>query len=98
MPRRRPSLKHAAPLGADIGERDFDRHAALLEESRMSSTVKPIQEAITVRQLQRDHGTGYVQRLIEHVSHRRATYIRAKITGGSSWDKGADRIAQSRSK
>ena len=92
MPKCRPSLKRAAPLSIDTGKQDFDRHVALLEESRLSRPVHGIQRAITVRKLQKDHGTPYVQRLIEHISRRRAAQIREGITGSGASRRDAARI------
>ncbi len=77
----------AAPLGADPGKQVFDRHAALLDNSRLSQSANRIRRAMIVRKLQRDHGTRYVQRLIEHISRRRATPVRAKIPDGPARDK-----------
>ncbi len=81
------SQHDAAPLGADPGKQVFDRHAALLDNSRLSQSANRIQRAMIVRKLQRDHGTRYVQRLIEHISRRRATQVRAKIPAGPARDK-----------
>ena len=92
MPNCRPNLKHAAPLGVDAGKPDFDRHADLLEESGLSRSVNKIQRAITVRRLQRDHGTPYVQKLIEHISRRRSAQIREGITGSGASGMDAARI------
>ena len=78
MPKCKPSQSHAAPLAVDSRKQSFDRHAGLLEESRMpwyASGIRGIQRAITVRRLQQDHGTQYVRQLIEHVSRRRAALI-----------------------
>ena len=74
-------------LGVDSGKQAFDRHAALLDDSRPDRSATRIQRAIIVRKLQRDHGTRYVQRLIEYISRRRATQVRAKITAGPVSDK-----------
>ena len=77
----------AATLGVDSGKQAFDRHAALLDDSRLSRSAKLIQRAMIVRKLERDHGTRYVQRLIEHISRRRSTRIQAKSTVSPAWDK-----------
>ncbi len=78
MPKCNPSQNHAAPLAVDSRKQGFDRNAGLLEDSRLSrpaSGIRGIQRAITVRRLQKNHGTQYVRQLIEHVSRRRAALI-----------------------
>ncbi len=77
----------ATPLGVDPGKQAFDRHAALLDDSRLSRSGNGIQRAMAVRKLQRDYGTRYVQRLIEHISRRSLTRIQAKSAAGPAWDK-----------
>ena len=81
--------RDAAPLGGDSAEQDFDRHAALLDDCSMSRSANGIQRAMIVRRLQRYYGIQYVQRLIEHVSRRKPTPIKAKITTSGGRDKGA---------
>ena len=77
----------AAISGVDSGKQVFDRHAALLEDSRLSGCANKIQRAMIVRKLQRDYGTGYVQQLIERMSRRRATQVHGTSTASPPWDK-----------
>ena len=69
-----------------------DGYVDLLEEGGLSRSVNKIQRAITVRRLQRDHGTPYVQKLIEHISRRRAAQIRAGMKGNGVRDTDAGRM------
>jgi len=52
-------------LGSDFGQATFDRHAALLGDSRMSNPMYSRQKASIIQQLQRDYGNRYVQRLVQ---------------------------------
>ena len=97
MPKCPPGLDNFALFRVDSGNQTFNRHAALLDESWLSRSHNGIQRAIIVRKLQRDHGTPYVQRLIEHISRGRAAQNPAGITGSGTGDKKADRNAPSRS-
>ena len=72
MLKRRSTLDNDVALRVDSSRRIFETHAALLNESRWSSSVNRVQRAIIVRILQRDYGTTYVQQLIEYVSLGRA--------------------------
>ena len=75
MPECRQSLEDATPIGLSEAKKTFDRHADLLE---MSHSPNRVQTAMTVRKLQRDHGTRYVQELIESRSRQSLTRIRAR--------------------
>jgi hypothetical protein len=85
------------PLGGDFSQSTFERHAALLGDVRLSQLSNTLHRAMIVRQLQRDYGNRYVQRLIDHISRRRATAVQTKLTVGPAGDKyeqEADSVAQ----
>ena len=69
--------------GSDFSQRTFERHAALLGDSRMSQPMYASQRALIVRQLQRDYGNRYVQRLVNHISRMpaEAVHLRRSIQG-----------------
>jgi hypothetical protein len=55
------------------------------------------QQAEMMRQLQRDYGNSYVQRLVDHISHSRSEGIQTKLEVGPAGDKyeqEADRVAK----
>ena len=84
-------------LGSDFSQSTFDRHAALLGDSRLSHPANSIARIRIAQQLQRDYGNQYVQRLVKHISRQRAEAVQAKLTVGSAGDKyeqEADRIAK----
>ncbi len=97
MPNCRPSLDNGVLLRVGPGKQTLYWHVALLDENRMSSSANGIHRAMIVRKLQRDHGTEYVQRLIEHISRRRATQVRAGITSRGTRHDDAARLAPSQS-
>ena len=74
MPRCRPSPDDSS--GSSLVRQTFDPNVALLERSRLSRLANGIQRAVMVRKLQRDHGTEYVQQLIERMPRRRTTQAR----------------------
>ena len=82
--------RDGAPPDVDSADQAFGRHAALLDDSRESRPASRIpsgiRRAIIVRRLQRDHGTRYFQRLIEHVARRVAIKVQQKIAARPSWD------------
>ena len=83
-------------LGSDFSQSTFERHAALLGDSRTSQPMYARQKAMIVQQLQRDYGNRYVQRLVKHISQQRVEAVQAKLTVGSAGDKyeqEADRVA-----
>lgn len=55
-------------VGSDFGQGTWDSHVALLGDSRMSQPANAGQRQTVLRQIQRDYGNQYVQRLVEHVS------------------------------
>jgi len=59
-------------------QRTFERHAALLGDSRMPYRMYRQQRAMIVHQLQRDYGNQYVQRLVKHISQQRAEAVQSK--------------------
>lgn len=59
-------------LGNDIGQSAFQRHAALLGDSRLSQPAYARQRAAFVQHLQHQYGNRYVQRLAEHVARETA--------------------------
>ena len=84
-------------LGSDYSQRTFERHAALLGDNRMSHRMYRQQRAMIVQQLQRDYGNRYVQRLVKHISQKRAEAVQTKLTAGPAGDKyeqEADRVAK----
>lgn len=84
-------------LDSDFSQRTFERHAALLGDSRMSHRMYRQQRAAIVMQLQRDYGNRYVQRLVKHISQKRAEAGQAKLTVGPAGDKyeeEADQVAK----
>lgn len=83
----------AAPLGVDTSREAFYHHAALLRDNRLLRSGNGIQRAMTVRRLQRDYGTRYVQRLIEHISRRGPTRFLAKSTNNPPCDKKVPKAA-----
>jgi len=74
-------------LRGDFSRRTFEHHAALLGDRRMSHPMYARQRAEIVRQLQRDYGNQYVQRLAQHISHTRAEAVQTKLTVGPAGDK-----------
>jgi hypothetical protein len=56
-----------AMLGSDFSQDTFDRHAAPLGDSRMAQPMYSAQRAAIVRQLQREYGNIYVQRLVNRI-------------------------------
>ena len=94
------SRRYDAPTsGVDPGNRAFDRDAALLNDSGLSGTANGIQRAMIVRKLQRDYGTGYVRRLIEHTSGQalREAGGAAGVTEGQLPSQASARIRNARS-
>ena len=84
-------------LGSDYSQATFDRHSALLGDRRMSQPMYARQKAIIVQQLQRDYGNRYVQRLVDHISRKRAEAVQAKLTvgpAGDQYEQEADRVAK----
>ena len=84
-------------LGSDFSQLTFERHAALLGDSRMSHRMYASQRTAIVMQLQRDYGNRYVQRLVDHIKRQRAGTVQTKLTVGPAGDKyeqEADRVAK----
>ena len=74
-------------LDNDFSQHTFERHAALLRDSRFSQPMYAGQRATIVRQLQRNYGNRYVQRLVDHISRMAAEAVQAKLTVGPAGDK-----------
>lgn len=65
-------------LGSDYSLSTFERHAALLGDPRLANRMYARQRAEIMRQLQRDYGNRYVQRLVKHISRTRAEAAQAQ--------------------
>lgn len=79
------------------GEEAFRQHVDLLSNPSMSSPMYAQRKADLVRQIQRDYGNRYVQRLVEHVGQLRTTEIQGKMKVGpvgEQYEKEADRVAK----
>lgn len=63
-------------LAPDFQDATFQRHAAILSDSRMAQPVQRQARAAFVEQLQRDYGNAYVQRLLSHVESSKAATVR----------------------
>ncbi len=86
-----------ADLGGDVGQGAFERHAAMLGDSRMSQPAYARQRAALVERLQREYGNQYVQRLIDHVSRLGAQAIQTKLAvgpAGDQYEQEADMVAE----
>ncbi len=84
-------------LGGDFNQGTFERHAAILGHSRMSQPTYARQRVRIMRELQRDYGNRYVQRLVDHIQTKRAEAVQAKPTVGSGGDEseqGLGRVAK----
>ncbi len=69
-------------LGSDYSQSTFERHAALLGDPRMSHPMYSSQRTAIARQLQRDYGNRYVQRLVERIQRDRSEAAQTKLTVG----------------
>ena len=76
----------AATLSLGSEQQIFDRHAALLEDGRLSRSANGIQRAIIVRKLERDYGAWHVHHLFEYISSQRAAGRRAKNKNSGARD------------
>jgi hypothetical protein len=88
----------AAPrgLGTDFSRETFERHATLLGDSRTSHPANSVQRAMIVRQLQRDYGNRYVQRLVDYIS-RTNEKVQTRLTvgpAGDQYEREADQVAE----
>lgn len=84
-------------LDNDFSQHTFERHVAQLGDSRFSQPMYAGHRATIVRQLQRNYGNRYVQRLVDHISRMAAEAVQAKLTVGPAGDKyeqEADRVAK----
>ena len=86
-----------ALLGSDFSQGTFERHAALLGDSRMAQPMYHRQRAAIIMQLQRDYGNRYVQRLVDHISRTRAEAVQAKLAVGPAGDKYEQDLGRTRS-
>ncbi len=59
-------------LGNDTGQSAFQRHAALLGDSRLSQPAYARQRAALVQRLQHQYGNRYVQRLAQYIARQAA--------------------------
>lgn len=82
-------------LGSDLSQSAFERHTALLSDSHMTQAMYSAQRAAVVRQLQRDYGNAYVQRLVNHVVGQRSGPGAVQRADGGSGSHGFVRILQS---
>ena len=84
-------------VAGDFSQATFERHAALLDDSRAAIPMNAHRQAKFVQQLQRDYGNRYVQRLVDHNMRRPIGSAQRKLTVGPAGDKyeqEADRIAK----
>jgi len=91
------SLPSGGLLGSDFSQSTFERHAALLGDPRMSHPMYSTKRAAIAKQLQRDYGNRYVQRLVEHIQRRRGEVVQAKLKvgpAGDRYEQEADRVAK----
>lgn len=93
-----PQASHIqAELGSDVGQGAFQRHIALLGDSRLSQPAYARQRAALVERLQREYGNQYVQRLVDHISRMGAQAIQPKLTvgpAGDQYEREADQVAE----
>ena len=75
-----------SPTRSDYSRSAFEYHAALLGDNRSSQLSSTLERAMIVRQLQRDYGNRYVQRLVDHISRKRAEGVQTKLTVGPAGD------------
>ena len=80
-------------LGGDFSQSTFERHAALLGDPRLRHPTAAMQRALLARQIQRDYGNRYVQRLVDHISQKRAEAVQTKLAVGE-YEQEADRVAK----
>ena len=71
----------------DFGEATFERHVSLLSDSRLSQPAYTQRRAMIVRQIQRDYGNQYVQRLVNRIQTQRAQGVQTKLKVGPAGDK-----------
>ena len=86
----------AGPPSNDFSQNTFERHAAILGDSRMVQPMYARQRAMIMQQLQRDYGNQYVQRLVKHISGQRSEAAQTKLTvsqPGDKYEQEADRVA-----
>ena len=76
-----------AALGGDFDQGTFERHAAILGHSRMSQPAYARQRVEIMRELQRDYGNRYVQRLVDHIQTKRDEAVQARPAAGSVGDE-----------
>ena len=96
VPREVQQAREALKAGPP-GQSTFERHAALLGDVRMSQLPNTLRRAMIVRQLQREYGNRYVQRLIAHISRKRAGAVQTKLTvspAGDKYEQEADTVAK----
>ena len=73
-------------LDSGFGQQSFDGHVALLGDSRFAHPANTTRRVEIMRQLQRDYGNTYVQRVVERVRQNRATIVQTKLTVGPAGD------------
>ena len=84
-------------LGTDFSQGTFERHAALLGDSRLSYPVNKSQRVQIVQQFQRTYGNRYVQRLVAHISQKKIGVVQPKLEvgpAGDKFEKEADRLVK----
>jgi hypothetical protein len=78
-------------------ENTFDRHAAMLDDARMSQPMYAHERASLVQKLQRDYGNKYVTRLVDHISRKRSEAVQTKLQvgpAGDAYEQEADAVAK----
>ena len=70
-------------LGRDYGQATFERHAALLGDPHLTGPRYANQRADIAKQLQKDYGNRYVQRVISRISERRTEADQTDSSVGS---------------
>ena len=83
--------------GGDFGEATFERHVSLLSDRRLSQPAYTQRRAMIVRQIQRDYGNQYVQRLVNRIQTQRAQGVQTKLKvglAGDKYEREADSVAK----
>ena len=83
--------------GGDFSEAAFERHVSHLSDSRLSQPAYVQRRALIIRQIQRDYGNQYVQRLVNRIQTQRAQGIQTRLTvgpAGDEYEREADRVAK----
>ncbi|MCH7653865.1 MAG: DUF4157 domain-containing protein, partial [Chloroflexi bacterium] len=73
--------------GSDFSQATFERHAALLGDSRAARPMHARQRAMFVGMLQRDYGNHYVRRLVDYITKKQTEGAQTKLKVGPAGDK-----------